>query len=96
MRQPSVTWGANTSTRRAPAGSESGLVSDFDDGSTATRFRAGWSISTDAMAGGASSAEMAVVDGGATNCSNHLKPRSGRRDGEGGERGDGEDDKATM
>jgi hypothetical protein len=48
------------------------------------------------LAGRASSAEMAVVDGGATNCSNHLKPRSGRRDGEGGERGDGEDDKATM
>jgi imidazolonepropionase-like amidohydrolase len=50
---------------RAPAGSESGIVSDFDDGTTSTRFGAGWSISTDAMAGGKSVADMSVVDGGA-------------------------------
>ena len=51
---------------QAPVGSESGVVSDFDDGTTSTRFGSGWSISNDAMAGGKSVAEMAVVDGGAS------------------------------
>jgi imidazolonepropionase-like amidohydrolase len=60
---------------RAPAGSESGLVSDFDDGSTAARFGAGWSVSTDAMAGGASTAEMVVVDGGASGSAKSLSIR---------------------
>jgi imidazolonepropionase-like amidohydrolase len=60
---------------RAPAGSESGLVSDFDDGTTATRFGAGWSISTDAMAGGASTAETVVVDGGAEGSAKSLAIR---------------------
>jgi imidazolonepropionase-like amidohydrolase len=54
----------------APAGSESGLISDFEDGTTKTNFGAGWSISTDAIAGGKSAAEMKVADGGA-NASKH-------------------------
>lgn len=60
---------------QAPAGSESGIVSDFDDGTTVVRFGAGWSISTDAMAGGKSSAEMAVVDGGAQGSAKSLAIR---------------------
>ena len=60
---------------QAPAGSESGLVSDFDDGTTTTRFGSGWSISNDAMAGGKSTAEMIVVDGGAEGSAKSLAVR---------------------
>lgn len=63
------------SQNQAPAGSEPGIVSDFDDGTTATRFGAGWSVSTDAMAGGKSSAEMVVVDGGAEGSAKSLAIR---------------------
>jgi hypothetical protein len=49
----------------APTGSESGLISDFDDGTTATRFGAGWTVSTDSVMGGKSSARMRVVESGA-------------------------------
>jgi len=56
---------ANDEANRPPKGSESGLVSDFDDGTTAAQFGAGWSTSTDAIAGGKSQTETAVVDGGA-------------------------------
>ncbi len=60
---------------RAPAGSESGIVSDFDDGTTNARFGAGWSVSNDAMAGGKSTAEMVVVDGGADGTAKSLAIR---------------------
>lgn len=49
----------------APAGSESGLISDFDDGATATKFGAGWSVSTDSYAGGKSTADIKWIAGGA-------------------------------
>lgn len=42
-----------------------GLVSDFDDGKVAAKFGAGWSLSTDSIAGGKSQSSMAVVPGGA-------------------------------
>jgi imidazolonepropionase-like amidohydrolase len=45
-----------------PAG---GKVSDFDDGKLTAGFGAGWGPSTDAMAGGESTVEHAVVEGGA-------------------------------
>lgn len=48
-----------------PAGSESGLISDFDDGTPSAKFGNGWVVSTDSIAGGKSTAEMKVVDGGA-------------------------------
>lgn len=51
--------------RPAPPGSESGLVSDFEEDKPAARFGAGWSISTDAMMGGKSRAAMEVAPGGA-------------------------------
>jgi len=58
-----------------PAGSESGLVSDFDDGTSSSKFGAGWSVSTDVMAGGKSIAEMIVVDGGADGSAKSLAIR---------------------
>ncbi len=57
----------------APAGSESGLISDFDAGTMATSFGAGWAVSDDKMANGQSSATMAVVDGGAANTAKALE-----------------------
>ena len=57
-----------TATAKAlppPRGSESGLISDFEDGTTATKFGAGWSVSTDAMANGKSTAELKCIAGGA-------------------------------
>lgn len=42
-----------------------GMVSNFDDGSIRSSFGVGWLISTDKLAGGSSTATMAVVDGGA-------------------------------
>lgn len=45
----------------APAGSESGVVSDFDDGTLAVRFGVGWSRSTDTMIGGRSSATVTAT-----------------------------------
>lgn len=56
---------ANEAATRAPRGSESGLVSDFDAGTTSASFGAGWVVTTDAMANGKSDARMTVVDGGA-------------------------------
>ncbi len=51
--------------RKAPVGSESGLISDFEDGTAKTSFGAGWNISTDSMRGGHSTAEYTVVPDGA-------------------------------
>lgn len=48
-----------------PRGAESGLVSDFESGSATAAFGAGWAVSTDQMAGGKSTASIAVVDEGA-------------------------------
>ncbi len=48
-----------------PKGSESGLVSDFEDGTASARFGGGWSISTDAMMGGKSKARFKLVPEGA-------------------------------
>jgi hypothetical protein len=56
---------ATTKLPDAPKGSESGLVSDFEDGKATAKFGAGWSISTDSIAGGKSTAEMKPLDSGA-------------------------------
>jgi len=63
---------ANDEVNRAPKGSEAGLVSDFDDGTTAAQFGAGWSTSTDAIAGGKSQVEIGIVDGGALGSAKSL------------------------
>ncbi|MGH9403134.1 MAG: CIA30 family protein [Terriglobia bacterium] len=49
----------------APHASTARLVSDFDDGTSSTRFGAGWAVSTDSAMGGKSTAQMKVVSGGA-------------------------------
>jgi imidazolonepropionase-like amidohydrolase len=56
-----------------PPGSESGLISDFEDGTTAAKFGAGWQVSTDQMMGGKSIAQMSVVDGGAESSKKALQ-----------------------
>jgi hypothetical protein len=56
---------ANTKSAPPPAGLESGWVSDFEqEGPPQARFGAGWSISTDQVAGGKSVAKMEVTPGG--------------------------------
>lgn len=50
--------------RQPPAGSENGLVSDFEDGTTRTAFGAGWAVTTDSVMGGSSTAEFRVVPEG--------------------------------
>jgi hypothetical protein len=51
----------------APAGSESGLISDFEEETLSAKFGSGWSVTTDAIANGKSAAEIKVVSGGANN-----------------------------
>jgi hypothetical protein len=48
-----------------PQGSESGLISDFEAEGIKANFGAGWNVSTDALRGGKSTAEMTRSEGGA-------------------------------
>ena len=63
---------ANAQAGTTPAGAADGLVSDFESGKADSRFGSGWMVSNDAMAGGKSTAQMAVVDGGANNSAKAL------------------------
>jgi len=54
---------ARAAAALAPPGSESGLVSDFNDGTTKTAFGSGWQVTTDVLVGGKSKAEMKVLNG---------------------------------
>lgn len=56
-----------------PAGSESGLVSDFEEGSPRAKYGAGWMVSTDAIMGGKSTARMKVVSPGANKSKGALE-----------------------
>jgi hypothetical protein len=56
----------------APAGSESGVVSTFDDGKVAANYGS-WMVSTDAMSGGKSTAAMQVAQPGANNSKGALQ-----------------------
>lgn len=49
----------------APAGSESGMVSDFEEAQPTAKFGIGWTTSTDSVAGGKSTAEYKIVPDGA-------------------------------
>jgi len=64
----------------APAAADSGLISDFDDGTAGTKFGTAWMVSTDSIAGGKSTGEMKVVDSGA-NQSQHSLEITGVIDG---------------
>jgi len=55
---------AEQKTAAPPPGSESGLISDFEDGTSGSRFGLGWAVSTDAYAGGKSKAAIKVVEDG--------------------------------
>lgn len=59
----------------APHGSESGLISDFEgeQATTKTSFGAGWTITTDALRGGKSKAQSAVVNAGASGSAHALQ-----------------------
>ncbi len=57
----------------APTGSESGLVSDFEQATPVAKFGSGWTISTDTIAGGKSKAEMKIVPGGASGSAHALE-----------------------
>ena len=56
-----------------PPGSESGLISDFDDGTSNSKFGTGWQVSTDSYMGGKSTAQIHVVDGGAEGSKSALQ-----------------------
>src|SRR5512147_894843 len=55
-----------------PAGSESGLVSSFDDAKPTASYGA-WSVATDSWLGGKSTASMQVVEGGANGSKGALR-----------------------
>jgi imidazolonepropionase-like amidohydrolase len=55
-----------------PPGSESGLVSDFEQEKPESKFGAGWMVSTDAMIGGKSTAKLALAAGGAHGSKGYL------------------------
>jgi hypothetical protein len=56
-----------------PLGSETGLIADFEqDGAPRARFGAGWSLSTDQIAGGKSTAKMEFAPGGAESTKSAL------------------------
>jgi imidazolonepropionase-like amidohydrolase len=48
-----------------PVGSESGLVSDFEQADPEAKFGAGWMVSTDSMIGGKSTAQIKIAAPGA-------------------------------
>ncbi len=54
---------ANANYGAKPAGVEGGMISDFNDGTTNSTFGLGWIVTTDAVAGGTSKADIKVVDG---------------------------------
>jgi imidazolonepropionase-like amidohydrolase len=56
-----------------PAGSESGDISNFDDGKPTAKFGAGWFVTTDQMAGGKSQAAINVVPAGANSSTGALE-----------------------
>ena len=64
---------AAASPAPTPNGSVVGLISNFDDGTTRASLGLGWIVSTDQLAGGQSTAEMKVVDGGANGTAKSLE-----------------------
>jgi imidazolonepropionase-like amidohydrolase len=71
---------ATASKPAAPSNGMMGLISDFDDGSPNAKFGTEWMLSTDSIAGGKSTGDMKVVDGGA-NGDKHALDISGLIDG---------------
>ena len=63
---------AETEARRL-AEAEAALVSDFEAGDLGVAFGQPWVVSTDAMAGGSSEAELRVIEGGAAGSGHALQ-----------------------
>jgi imidazolonepropionase-like amidohydrolase len=57
----------------APEGLEDGHISDFEDGQPSAAFGTAWTGNTDSFAGGSSTGEFAVVEGGAGGSSRSLR-----------------------
>ena len=53
---------ANAAYGAKPSDAPGGVISDFNDGSMKASFGAGWNVTTDAVAGGTSTATLNVVD----------------------------------
>lgn len=64
---------AKAKSAPAPQGAESGLISDFESGKMDAKFGAGWTQSTDSIAGGKSKVELSVVSDGANGSAHALK-----------------------
>lgn len=71
---------ATASKPAKPVDPAMGLISDFEDGTPKANFGTEWMLSTDSIAGGKSTGEMKVVDGGA-NGDKHALDISGVIDG---------------
>ncbi len=71
---------ATKTVQTVPSGLGTGLISDFEEANPSAKFGTGWMISTDAIAGGKSSAEMKITDGG-TEGGKHALEISGVIDG---------------
>jgi imidazolonepropionase-like amidohydrolase len=71
---------ATASKPAKPVDPAMGLISDFEDGTPKAKFGTEWMLSTDSIAGGKSTGEMKVVDGGA-NGDKHALHISGVIDG---------------
>jgi imidazolonepropionase-like amidohydrolase len=56
-----------------PAGASNGLISDFEDSTKKTQFGLGFDVSTDSIAGGKSTAELKIVDGGPSGSKHALQ-----------------------
>lgn len=57
----------------APKGSESGWISDFEQGEAKSKFGFGWAVSTDSITGGESVSTMKVVEEGAQGSKRSLE-----------------------
>ena len=64
----------------AQSAGDQSLISDFEDGKASSKFGGGWSVSTDSILGGKSTAEMKPTSGGA-NGSKFLLQVTGKIDG---------------
>jgi hypothetical protein len=65
---------ATLAAANAPVqGLDQGLISDFESGAPSAAFGTPWTLTTDAMAGGASSGTIEVVSGGASGSSHSLR-----------------------
>jgi hypothetical protein len=76
---------ANQEAKRAQsaaahAAGKNAIISDFEDNKPSAKFGAGWSISTDSIVGGKSTAKMKPEAGGANNSKFSLKV-TGKIDG---------------